>query len=449
VAIRTSLTASFLVERVTERRASTGERHAANTPTLAECNAWVAASLIHINPPSRRSAYRMVTFRSIASADRRNMSLIVTLASRNLFQDRLRFIAALTGIVFSVVLVMVQLGLYFGFGRMLTMVIDHAPTDLWIVSSETQFFEDLSILDNRMRDRLIATDGVSEVVPVVAGFSVWMLPEGGMTSVFVIASDIAAAGLSPWNITDGTLQSLIEPGTVAIDRSYAARLGAAGVGASAQIRGQPVTVGAVTAGIRSFTTTPYVFSDLAGARAYLGLPASFTTHFLVRLKPGADLERARRTILSDISGIQALTPGQFREKSRSFWLFRTGAGAALVAGALLAVIVGTVIVAQTLYSSTKEHLYEFATLRAMGASNSYIYKVIVCQALLNTILGLAIAALIGIAVVRFTVNSIIQIAITPNLVLALFILTVVMCIVSAIASIARVVRVDPAIVLTR
>ena len=122
------------------------------------------------------------------------MSLVFTLASRNLFQDRLRFIASLTGIVFSVVLVMVQLGLYFGFGRMLTMVIDHATTDLWVVSSQTKYFEDLSLLDTKMRERLLAIDGVAEAVPVVAGFSVWMLPDGGMTSVFVVASDVAAGG---------------------------------------------------------------------------------------------------------------------------------------------------------------------------------------------------------------------------------------------------------------
>jgi putative ABC transport system permease protein len=377
------------------------------------------------------------------------MSLVFTLASRNLFQDRLRFIASLTGIVFSVVLVMVQLGLYFGFGRMLTMIIDHAATDLWVVSSETKYFEDLSLLDSKMRERLLAIDGVAEAVPAVAGFSVWMLPEGGMTSVFIVASDVAAAALPPWNIVEGDARSLAEPGTVAVDRFYADRLGVSGVGAFAQIRGQPVTVGAVTDGIRSFTTTPYVFADLAGARAYIGLPANFTTHFLIRLKPGSDREGVRRKLLSDISGIQALTSEQFRDNSRSFWLFRTGAGAALVAGAILAVIVGTVIVAQTLYSSTKEHLYEFATLRAMGASNSYLYKVIICQALLDTTIGLAIAGMIGIAVVHVTANSVIQIVLTPNLLVALFGLTVVMCIVSAMASIARVVRVDPAIVLTR
>jgi putative ABC transport system permease protein len=377
------------------------------------------------------------------------MSLVFTLASRNLLQDRLRFLASLMGIVFSVVLVMVQMGLYFGFGRMLTTMIDHASTDLWIVSSGAKYFEDLSLLDTGMRARLEAIDGVAEAVPLVVGFSAWSRPDGAMTPVVVVGSDFAAGGLPPWNVVDGTARGLETPGTVAIDRSYLERLGASGIGETAQIRGMPVKVVAITDGIRSFTTTPYVFSDLAGARAYMGLPESFTTHFIVRLKPGADIGRIRQDVVAGISGIQALTPDQFRQQSRSFWLFDTGAGAALFAGALLGVIVGTVIVAQTLYSSTKDHLYEFATLRAMGASNNYIFKVIISQAMLSAIVGFVIAALIGTAVVHFTASSAVQVVITANLMLELLVLTVLMSVASALASIVRVVRVDPAIVLTR
>ena len=84
---------------------------------------------------------------------------------------------------------------------------------------------------------------------------------------------------------------------------------------------------------------------------------------------------------------EVLTPEEFRLRSRSFWLFGTGAGAALFAGALLGIIVGTVIVAQTLYSSTKDHLNEFATLRAIGSSSIYIHKVILLQALLSAVIG--------------------------------------------------------------
>jgi putative ABC transport system permease protein len=375
--------------------------------------------------------------------------LVLTLASRNLFHDRLRFVATLIGIVFSVVLVMIQMGLYFGFGRMVSTMIDHAQCDLWIVSRGAQSFEDPSLLDAQIRDHVQAIGGVAHVIPVVIGFADWRLPEGSMTPVFVVGSDLKADGLVPWNLVAGSLQALAGPKAVAIDKTYFGRLGVSGVGSSAEIRGQPVTVAAVTDGIRSFTTTPYVFADVDRARSYIGLPPSKSSHFMVRLKPGADRETVRHDIETRISGVTALTPAQFRQRSRSYWLFGTGAGAALFAGALLGVIVGTVIVAQTLYSSTKDHLYEFATLRAIGCSKRYIYSVIISQAMLNAVIGFGIAALIGLAVVELTARSALPIVITRNLMIGLFCLTVLMCIASAIAAIMRVVRLDPVMVMTR
>ncbi len=377
------------------------------------------------------------------------MSLVVTLAARNLFQDRLRFSATLIGIVFSVVLVMVQLGLYFGFGRMVTTMIDHAPADLWIVSKDTKSFEDLSLLDTSLQNQVRSIDGVAEVIPVVIGFSDWRLPDGAMAPVFVVGSDIAAHGLAPWDLVQGSVQALTAPGAVAIDKSYFGRLGVTGIGSTAEIHGQKVTVAAITQGIRSFTTTPYVFADLDHARAFIGLRPTKASHFMVRLKPGADAAKVAQTIQSRVSDVQAITPDQFRSRSRSFWLFGTGAGAALFGGALLGVIVGTVIVAQTLYSSTKDHLYEFATLRAIGCSQSYIFKVIISQALLNAVVGFTIAAVIGLLVVAFTASSALPIVITPLLGVGLFVLTAVMCVASAIVSIVRVIRTDPVMVLTR
>src|SRR5579862_9824955 len=375
------------------------------------------------------------------------MSLVLTLASRNLIQDRLRFIASLTGIVFSVVLVMVQLGLYFGFSRMLTIVIDHASTDLWVVSSGTQYFEDLSLLNSGMRDSLMAIDGVAEVTPVVAGFSAWGLPDGAMTPVFIVGCDFTAAGLAPWNVAEGTVDTLRAPGVVAIDRTYLGRLGVSGIGATALLRMLPVKVGAITDGIRSFSTTPYVFTSIDVARSYVGLPEGFTTHFLVRLRPQSDIGQTRQRILANLSGIKVLTPDEFRNESRSFWLFGTGAGAALFGGALLGAIVGTVIVAQTLYSSTKDHLNEFATLRAIGSSSMYIHKVIISQALLSAVIGFSLAASIGLVIVMMTAKTALPIVMTLELTLGLFLLTVVMCVASALAAIVQVMRIDPVMVL--
>ena len=377
------------------------------------------------------------------------MPLVFTLAFRNLFHDRLRFIATVIGIVFSIVLVTVQMGLYLGFGRTVTTMIDHASADLWIMPQGTKCFEDPSLLDMRERYRALAVNGVAEAIPVVIGFADWRMPSGATTPVFVIGSDLRAGGLQPWNLVEGQIEALSTPKAVAVDRSYFDRLGISGIGATAEIRQQLVRVVAVTNGIRSFTTTPFVFMDVDRARAHTGVPSGKATYFLVRLSPNADRAVVRRQLLSSISDVEVLTPAEFRERSRTFWLFSTGAGAALFAGALLGVIVGTVIVAQTLYSSTKEHLTEFATLRAIGSSRRYIYAVIVCQALLNAIIGFAIAALIGETIVKLTAATALPIVITPELMIGLFLLTVVMCIGSAMAAIVQVTRIDPAIVFSR
>ena len=378
------------------------------------------------------------------------MSLVLTLASRNLFQDRLRFIATLIGIVFSVVLFMVQMGLYLGFGRMVTTMIDHADADLWVVSKGATSFEDLTLVDIRTRDRLPGINGVAKVIPVLIGFADWRRrSDGRVKPVFVIGSDLDARALVPWNLVDGNPDALRANNAVAVDRSYFGDLDVSGIGSTAQIRGQPASVAAVTEGIRSFTTTPYVFADLSHARAYTGLPPTKFNHFIIRVRAGADVKAVQHDMQAAVPEADVLTPAQFRDRSRSFWLFGTGAGAALFAGALLGVIVGTVIVAQTLYSSTKDHLYEFATLRAIGCSNRYIYRVIIWQALLNAVIGFALATAIGYIVVAVTAKSALPIVITPDLIGGLFALTIVMCVGSAVTAIIRVVRIDPVMVMSR
>jgi putative ABC transport system permease protein len=176
----------------------------------------------------------------------------------------------------------------------------------------------------------------------------------------------------------------------------------------------------------------------------MGTPPDKVSYLLVKLAPGADAATVRKALQSRLSKVEVLTPDQFRGRSRNFWLFGTGAGAALFAGALLGAIVGTVIIAQTLYSSTKDHLNEFATLRAIGSSNLYINKIIISQAVLSAVIGFALAAGIGLAVVAATARTALPIVMTPELTAGLFLLTVLMCVTSSIAAVAQVVRIDPA-----
>jgi putative ABC transport system permease protein len=371
------------------------------------------------------------------------MSLIVKLAYRNLLHDRLRFVATIVGIVFSIVLVTIQLGIYFGFERTVTTMIDHASADLWIVPLGTKSFEDLSVLDEHDVAQARSIPGVAAAVPVIIGFTGWQVPSGGTTPVFMIGSPPGSVGLQPWNIVAGTRDALAAPHAVAADKFYFDRLGVTGLGDSTQVRAQPVRVAAVTDGIRSFTTTPYVFTSLDQARLYIGSPPDKISYVLVRLAAGANLDAVRGQLKTSLAKIEVLTPDEFASRSRDFWLFGTGAGAALFAGALLGAIVGTVIVAQTLYSSTKDHLIEFATLRAIGSSGLYIHRVIIGQALISAVVGFAIAAGIGWLIVAITHNSALPIVLTARLTIGLFVLTVLMCVASAVAAIMQVIRIDP------
>ena len=144
-----------------------------------------------------------------------------------------------------------------------------------------------------------------------------------------------------------------------------------------------------------------------------------------------------------------LTQHEFRKRSVDYWLFQTGAGAALIAGAALGMIVGIVIVAQTLYSSTKDHLNEFATLRALGASAGYIHKVILIQAMLSAVIGYGIGMVLSLLVIWASKDSTLFIVMTPGLALLLFALTIGMCVLAAVSAIFKVTRIDPAGVFSR
>jgi len=372
------------------------------------------------------------------------MNLILTLASRNLFHDRVRLIATVVGIVFSIVLVTVQLGVFVSFDRMITMMIDHAHADFWIVPAETKNFEGSSLLAGRERFQALSVSGVTEVVPVVVGYASWRKPNGGAaTPVFLVGTPTASTGLQPWNLVEGSLGDLSMPDAVAIDKSYFEQLGVARTGGNAEINNQKARVVAFTKGIRSFTTTPNVFTSLERARAYLGVAPNKANYFMVRVAPDADAGAVRSRIAAGLVDAEVLSSDEFRRRSRSFWLSDTGAGAALLGSAILGIIVGTVIVAQTLYSSTKDHLKEFATLRAIGSSRRYILTVILAQALLSAVIGFSVAASIGLALVKATTDAALPIVMTPELTFGLFLLTVVMCSIAAISAIRVVTRIDP------
>ena len=376
--------------------------------------------------------------------------MILTLALRNLVHDRIRLAVTLVGILFSIVLVAVQLGLYLGSSRMITANIDRADGDLWVTTFGAKSFEDGGVLlTDRERHQALATPGVQSVVPLVVAFAEWRKPEGGSSRVVLVGSDSDDKGLVPWNLAQGTLEDIKAPDAIAVDQSYLAELGISGMGATAQAANGRVKVRALTEGIRSFTQSPYAFTTLNRARQLLGADSDRMTFLLVKLAPGASSDDVKANLAARLSSADVLTTDEFRARSLKQWLFKTGAGLALIGGALLGSLVGTVIVAQTLYSSTKDHIHEFATLRALGSTKGYIHKVILAQAGLSAVIGYLLGMSIALVILYFSKNSALPLVMTPGLAFWLFALTIGMCAISALSAIVKVTKIDPATVFSR
>ncbi len=373
------------------------------------------------------------------------------LAFRNLFHDRVRLAVTLIGILFAIVLIAVQLGLYLGARQIIASTIDHAKGDIWIMAYGNKNFEEAQPINQRARFVALSTPGVAAVIPMITSFVDWKKPDGGTATIVLVGADPEDGGLVPWDLVDGDIAALGARDAVIIDKTYLEDLGASGLGSTAQINGSRVRVVGLTDGIRSFTTTPFVFTTFSRARSLLGLGPDQITYGLVQLAPSANPDAVRAALQERLPSEQVLTKAEFRNRSLNHWMMSTGAGVALIGGAILGLIVGTVIVAQTLYSSTKDHLNEFATLRALGSSTGYIHKVILSQAALSAAIGYGLGMTIALLIIYVTESMALPLPIvmTPGLAALLFGLTLFMCAISAIAAISKVTRIDPAMVFSR
>jgi len=176
------------------------------------------------------------------------------------------------------------------------------------------------------------------------------------------------------------------------------------------------------------------------------MPADQTVYVQVKVAPGADVREVQRQIQERVKDVDVVTNQQFSRMTQVYWMFTTGAGVAVLLAAALGLVVGFVVVAQTIYATTMDHLKEFGTLKAMGAPNRYIYKVILMQAALSAVLGYVLGMFVSISVVRASQSGGAAILMPWQMAVGMFFVTLLMCMGAAIVSINKVTRLDPAMV---
>ena len=365
------------------------------------------------------------------------------LALRNLLHDRIRLVVTLVGIVFAVVLINVQVGLFLGFAKTASSLIDHSGADLWIMPLGTRDVDQVEPMTDRKLYQALAVPGVERASGLNVEFAYFKKPDGGTESTLIVGFDLATGFGGPWNVSEGDVRSLRFPDTIMIDQFYREKLGVTHLGQVVEIGDHRARVVGFTEGIRSFTQSPYVFTSNRTALDYSRIQENQTKYVLISLLPGADLQFVKSELARRVPGVEIKTAAQFSRQTQFYWLFTTGAGSALLLAAVMGLAVGVVIVSQTLYATTVDHLPEFGTLRAIGASRRYIYGVIIRQAVLSALVGYTLGLLITVLIVHW-VRDLGPVILLPSWMMAgMLVLTIVMCVGAALISIKKVTRLDP------
>lgn len=371
---------------------------------------------------------------------------MLRIAVRNLLHDRMRLAAALTGVAFAVVLVTFQFGLLHRFLRDASAIIDRAGGPIWITSPNVTNFEYGSILGERVYTQALAVPGVARVERIAFVFARLRMPSGSYEGCQLIGLDLAKGSRIPWAFSAGSREDLRQPEAISVDDTDLEKLGRPRLGEYIEIDGTRGRISAITHQHRSFIASPFIFTSLENAYRLSRrlLPGEFT-YLVVTPAPGVDME----TVLAGLRQIPGIDPLRTRDlaaRSQNYWIFRTGAGFAIGFSTLLGFVVGTVIVGQTIYSSTMDRLKEFGTLKAIGASNGDLYRLIFAQALIYAGAGYALGMVASIGVHRLAMEVGSPIHVSPLLVVAMLFVTAAMCIAASFLSIVRITRLEPAMV---
>jgi putative ABC transport system permease protein len=316
-------------------------------------------------------------------------------ALQTLWHERNRYASGVLAVTFSAVLIALQCGLMPGLFKITSIPIDNTTADLWVGSTAVPSVDLGKPIPESYMTRLSGIPGVGMPEYYIANFANFTKPSGGTELCYLLGSklDTGAAGAATL-LTDDQREALTMPFAIIVDESDVKRLNLhAPDGARPKINGKEVTVVGTVKGLKSLAA-PWVFCSLHTARQLLGflLPHDHVTYLLARCdSPARAKEVAAELRALYPTDMIVYTAEEFSTESRWYWLLRTKAGLAIGYAALLGLVVGMVITAQTLYSATAANAKEFAILLALGIPRWRISLMVLAQSFWVGVIGIALA----------------------------------------------------------
>jgi putative ABC transport system permease protein len=364
------------------------------------------------------------------------------LAWQNIIHDRGRFSVTILAVSFAVFLMVFQGSLLAGFLRAASRLIDASDSDIWITARGVQAFEFGTTLERRVREMAAGVPGVVETGRVCMAFAVYRTPNGTQQVVALVGADPNVGRRFP---IPNTPESAGEtsPDAVFYDVSDRKQMEVSSLPAEVEINRHRASIEREIEGYGAFLGVPFLFTTYRNATRYMGFGPEDAMYILLRVGNGYAVSDVRQKLRQRLPEVDVLTQNEFAQKSRTYWTMKTGAGGAILTAAILGFFIGLVVVSQTVYANTMENIEEYATLKALGASQSFVAQIVLYQAGICGVLGSIIGLFAVIPSIRY-VKSLIPWIYAPWWLPAMMIVpSLLMCSLASIASVRSALTVEP------
>lgn len=317
----------------------------------------------------------------------------VSLARASLRHEWRRYLTAILAVAFSGLLILVQIGLLIGMFSTVSVIVDQADADLWVIDSTTRSFDMPRNMPPQYEFRLRSHPDVVSVQTMSLAGGEWRSPTGGKTTVILAGVSTTDNSLSlPRIFSAADRAALRELGSVIIDEADLEKLGVQ-LGSRAEINGRQVRVVGVTHGMRAIGGA-YIFASDETTALLTEAGRDDVPYYLLRIRTPErrdDILASLQT-LARADEFKVVTPEDFSISSQLYWLTESGAGAGFFFAVGIATLVGIAITSQTLRGAVLASIREYATLRALGTPVSALRRVVLEQAFWIGLLGQGVSA---------------------------------------------------------
>jgi len=350
------------------------------------------------------------------------------------------------GIGIAFFLAAAQIGLLVGWINTNSAIIRHAGVDIWVMAEETRAFDYGTAIPRHRVQQVSSVPGVVWAEGMLMGWATWQHPDGKRINVEIVGLDSSLIG-GPWHMVAGNIAAIEQPETVIIDELSYDVLGLRELGEEAEIEGNRAILGGISSGVRTFTAAPFVFTSIENALEYSPYYKSDEISFVMaKVAPGENPEAVRDRIMAEVSNVEALTTDEFAERSVKYWMLETGVGITVIITAALGLLVGAVIMSQTLFAITQDHIGNYATLLALGFHQKTLRQIILTQSLSLGGLGILVGSALFLLACNASARSPIPLETTPMVSLGLILFSLLCCIAASWFSIRAIFKLDPVMV---